>query len=95
MMAPTGCIKPVIDKDPDNPLAVKARLGLARLNVLTLIEEKNYPLAQQQADSMAVDFNSEPDLPAALFHIGKEFTWQHRYSEAKDVSCPHSCSNIA
>jgi tetratricopeptide (TPR) repeat protein len=75
----------IIDKDPNNPLAAKARLGLARLNVLTLIEEKNYPLAQQQADSMAVDFNSEPDLPVALFHIGKEFTWQHRDSEAKDV----------
>ncbi len=75
----------VIDNHPDNPFVTKARLGLARLNVLTLIGEKNYSLAQQQADSMAVDFNSESDLPAALFHIGKEFTWQHRYSEAKDV----------
>ena len=75
----------VIDNHPDNPSATKARLGLARLNVLTLIEEKDYSLAQQQVESMAVDFNSESELPAALFHIGKEFTWQHRYSEAKDA----------
>ena len=75
----------VVDQNPDNPMATKARLGLARLNALTLIEEKDYSLAQRQVESMAIDFNSEPELPAALFHIGKEFTWQHRYSEAKDT----------
>jgi predicted negative regulator of RcsB-dependent stress response len=64
----------VIDNHPDNPFVTKARVGLARLNVLTLIEEKKYSLAEQQVESMAVDFNSEPDLPVALFHIGKEFT---------------------
>jgi tetratricopeptide (TPR) repeat protein len=73
----------VIDKNPNSPVAAKARVGLARMNVLTLIEEKKYSLAQQQVESMAADFNSEPELPVALFHIGKEFTWQHRYSEAK------------
>ena len=75
----------VIENHPNNPFTTKARLGLARLNVLTLIEEKNYLLAQQQIESMAVDFNSEPELPVALFHIGKEFTWQHRYTEATDA----------
>jgi len=75
----------VVDKEPNNPMAVKARLGLARLNALTLIEEKKYSLAEQQVESMAVDFNTEPNLPETLFHIGKEFTWQHRYIEAKDA----------
>lgn len=73
----------VIDNHPNNPFTTRARLGLARLNVLTLIEEKKYLLAQQEVESMAVDFNNESELPVALFHIGKEFTWQHRYSEAK------------
>ena len=45
----------VADKEPNNPLAVKARLGLARLNVLILIEQKNYSLAKQQVESMAVE----------------------------------------
>ncbi|HEY5505010.1 MAG TPA: hypothetical protein VIK28_07620, partial [Sedimentisphaerales bacterium] len=63
----------VIDKHPNNPFVAKARVGLARLEVLALIEEKKYSLAQQQVESMAVDFKDEPDLPVALFHIGKEF----------------------
>ena len=75
----------VIDIHPNNPYVTKARVGLARLNALTLIEEKKYDLAKQQVESMAVDFNSEPGLQEALFHIGKEFTWQHRYSEAKET----------
>ncbi len=75
----------VIDTHPNNPFTTKARLGLARVNVLTLIEQKKYQLAQEQVESMAADFNSESELAVALFHIGKEFTWQHRYSEAKDT----------
>jgi tetratricopeptide (TPR) repeat protein len=75
----------VIDNHPDNPFTTKARLGLARVEVLGLIGEKDFSVAQEKLDSMIADFNDEPDLPVAIFHIGKEFTWQHRYSEAKDT----------
>ena len=75
----------IIELHPNNPFVKKSNLGLARVNALALIEEKKYSLAQQQVELMAVDFNSEPELPVALFHIGKEFTWQHRFGEAKDT----------
>lgn len=75
----------VIEIHPNNPYATKARVGLTRLDVLNLIEGKKYSLAQQQVDLMVKDFNSEPDLAVSLFHIGKEFTWQHRYSEAEET----------
>ena len=75
----------VVEIYPNNPYTTKARMGLARLDVLNLITEKKWSLAEQKVESMAVDFNSEPDLAVALFHIGKEFTWQHQYSEAKET----------
>ncbi len=75
----------VIEIHPNNPYTTKARVGLARLDVLNLIEEKKWSLARQQIESMAADFNNEPDLAVSLIHIGKEFTWQHRYSEAKET----------
>jgi tetratricopeptide (TPR) repeat protein len=75
----------VIDKSADSSLIVKARLGLARVEILGLIEEKKFSIAQEKLDSIIADFNDEPALPMALFHIGKEFSWQHRYSEAIDA----------
>jgi len=75
----------ILDKSPDSAEATKARLGLARVEVLTLIEKKKFSLAQQQVNSMAVDFNDGPDLSAALFQIGQEFFWQRKYVEARDA----------
>ncbi len=75
----------VIEIHPNNPYTIKAQVGLARLDVLNLIAEKKWSLAQQQVELMAADFNNEPDLAVSLFHIGKEYTWQHRYSEAKET----------
>jgi len=75
----------VIEIHPNNPYATKAKVGLARLDVLNLIAEKKWSLAEQQMESMVADFNGEPDLAVSMFHIGKEFTWQHRYSEAKET----------
>ncbi len=75
----------VIDKSADSSLVVKAHLGLARVEILGLIEEKKFSVAQEKLDSMIADFNDEPALSAALFHIGQEFSWQHRYTEAMDA----------
>ena len=75
----------IADKFPNSPVASKARLAIVGVNALAFIEDKNYSLAQQQADSMIVDFNNQPELPAMLFRIGQEFSWQHRYTEAKDA----------
>jgi len=72
----------ILDKSPDSD---KARLGLARVEVLGLIGEKKFSLAQQQVNSMTVDFNDGPDLSAALFQIGQEFFWQRKYVEARDA----------
>jgi hypothetical protein len=75
----------VIDNSANSSLVVKARLGLARVEILGLIGEKKFSVAQGKLDSMIADFNNEPALPVALFHIGQEFSWQHRYTEAIDA----------
>jgi tetratricopeptide (TPR) repeat protein len=75
----------VIEKSPDSVLAVKARLGLARLEVLDLIEQKEYEDANQRIESIITDFNDEPDVAVALFHIGQELFWQRQFGEARDA----------
>ena len=75
----------VADKSSES-LVVKARLGIERTKVLRLIgEEKKYSAAQEVANSMVVNFKNEPDLAAALFQIGQEFSWQRRYIEAGEA----------
>jgi tetratricopeptide (TPR) repeat protein len=75
----------VIDKSSDDSMVIKARLGLKRNMVLRLIGDKKYSAAQELTDSMTVTFKSEPDLAAALFQIGQEFSWQRRYIEAGEA----------
>jgi outer membrane protein assembly factor BamD (BamD/ComL family) len=73
------------DLSTDNSLTTKARLGLARVEILNLIGQKEYSAAREQLEYMTADFRDEPDLSAALFQIGQEFIWQRRYIEAKNA----------
>ncbi len=75
----------IADKFPNSAVATKARLAVVGVNALAFIEDKDYSRAKGQVDLMITDFNNQPDLPPMLFRIGQEFTWQHRYDEAKDT----------
>ena len=75
----------IAEKFPNSTVASKARLAVVGVNALAFIEDKNYSLAQKQVELMIKDFNNQPELPAMLFRIGQEFSWQHRYTEAKDA----------
>jgi len=75
----------VNDKQPNDNWGIKARLGLARMEVLNLIEQKEYENASQRIDSMIADFQNETDIAIALFHIGQELFWQRQFGEAKDA----------
>jgi tetratricopeptide (TPR) repeat protein len=75
----------ITDKFPNSAVAAKARLAVVGVNALAFIEDKDYSRAKGQVDSMIADFNNQSDLSPMLFRIGQEFSWQHRYAEAKDV----------
>ena len=75
----------VNDKEANSNWGVKAQLGLVRLEVLDLIGQKEYEEASQRIESIVTDFNDEPDIAIALFHIGQEFFWQRQFGEARDA----------
>ena len=75
----------VLDKSPESVLAVKARLGISRVEILNLIGQKEYEDANQRIDSMIIEFKDEPDIAVALFHIGQELFWQRQFGEARDA----------
>jgi len=72
----------VIDKSPDASLISKAQLGLVRVEILGLIEDKKFMEAKEKLDSIITDFNNVSTLGMTLFHLGQEFSWRHRYEEA-------------
>jgi TolA-binding protein len=72
----------VNDKQPDTVWGIKSRLGLSRLDILNLIEQKEFEKASQRVDSIITAFKNEQDLSAALFHIGQEFFWQRKFADA-------------
>jgi len=75
----------VIQKDPNNPYAGKARMGIARADALSLIGSKSYTDAQVAVEKMKGDFGDNPDLPEVLYQVAQQFGWERRYDEAKDI----------
>jgi TolA-binding protein len=75
----------IIEKFPDSPEAGHARLGVAGVEVLSLIEEKNFAPAQQKVDSMDADFKDNENLAQILFRVGQSFCWQRRYDESQNA----------
>jgi TolA-binding protein len=73
----------VIDNHPNNTFTTKAQLGLARVDILNLIEKKEYSAAREKVDFIVANFKDEPETSVAMFHIGQEFSWQHMYYESK------------
>jgi TolA-binding protein len=74
--------KPIIERYPDSSYAIKARLGVSRVNILSLIESGSYSLAQQGVDLLINDYNDNPDLPETLYAIADRFAWSRQYNDA-------------
>jgi TolA-binding protein len=75
----------IIKDYPDSSFASKAKLGIARANVLSLIISKDYDRAKEAFDRLAVDFILDPDLPGTLYWIAEEYKWSERFEDAKSV----------
>jgi len=69
----------------DNSTTTKARLGLARVEVLDLIGKKKYSAAREHVNYMSTDFRDEPDLAMALLQVGQEFFWKGSHFESRDT----------
>ena len=62
----------IVDKFPDNPIAKKAQLSIARLNVTSLINSGDDANAFTNIDKLISDFNGLPDLPVEIDHIAQK-----------------------
>ncbi|MGA2171872.1 MAG: tetratricopeptide repeat protein [Sedimentisphaerales bacterium] len=67
-----------IDKSPESIWGAEAQ-------ILSLINQRGYKVAQKRVNSLITDFNGNPNLSEMVFRIGQEFCWKHRYAEANDV----------
>ena len=75
----------VIKNYPGNTWTQKARLGIARADVISLVSSQNYIGAKEAIDKLSVDFSGSPDLPEALYWIVPRYEWQNKYDEAKSI----------
>jgi TolA-binding protein len=75
----------IIKEYPDSPYAAKARIGLARVEVLSLIATEKFDEAKAATEKIKVDFSSSPDLPETLFLISERYKWLSKFEDEKSI----------
>jgi TolA-binding protein len=68
-----------------NLYTAKARLGLARVDAISLIASGKYEQAREVTDKMVYDFADNNDLPGTLYWIGRKYEQNSNFEEAKRV----------
>ncbi|MGA2071028.1 MAG: tetratricopeptide repeat protein [Sedimentisphaerales bacterium] len=76
----------ITEKYPENPWAEKAKLGVVRTEIFSLINSQDYKGAEAAVDKMVVDFEGRPDLPETLYWIADRYRWSNNhFEEANDI----------
>jgi TolA-binding protein len=75
----------IIRKSPDSPWADRARLGLARAEVLSLIEKSEFTAAQGAMNKLLDDFGGWPEMPETLRAIADGYKWAEKYDDAERI----------
>lgn len=70
---------------PKSGYADKAKMGIARADILSLIAARNYGDFEKAIDKLVVDFSGHPGLPGTLYWIADELQWGKRYARAKQI----------
>jgi outer membrane protein assembly factor BamD len=73
----------IVQDYPNSRQANKAKLGIARVNVLSLIAAQKYDDAEQAFDKLIIDFSGHPDLLGTLYWIADDYQWVKEYEKAK------------
>jgi len=75
----------VMQDYPGSVYASRARLGISRAEVFSLIESQDYNQAQEAIDKMVADFNDHADLPETLYWIAERYQWDVKHEQAKNL----------
>jgi TolA-binding protein len=68
-----GVYQQIIQNHPDSPYADKARFGISRANVLSLIMSQNYDQAEDAFGKLLVDFPGHPNLEDAHYRVAEGY----------------------
>jgi TolA-binding protein len=75
----------LMQNHPGSTSASKANLGLARIQVLSLMISKDYNQAKQKLAKLVTDFPSHPNLPDTLFRVAERYEWSLKFEDSKNV----------
>jgi TolA-binding protein len=70
---------------PDSSFADRARVGLSKVEVLSLIASRNFDQAEKALDKLIADFAGHPDLPNTLYGIAEGYRLSDKYEIAKEL----------
>ena len=75
----------IIQDYSTNAYAGRAKLGLSRVKVGSLIMSRNYSEAKKAFDELAAEgFSGHQDWPATLYWIAEKYKWADRGEDAKE-----------
>lgn len=80
-----GIYQQIIKDYPDSPYALRAKLAIARAEVLSLIIAKDYDRAGQTLDELIIDFAGYEDLPETLYWIAERYRWEHKWEQVQSL----------
>lgn len=69
----------------DSPWSNKAKLGISRANVMSLIVSGKYDDANEALNKFTADFSGNSRLSASLYWIAERYQRQNRFQEANDI----------
>ncbi len=81
----SGVYQQLIQLYPDSSYADKARLGIAKSQILSYGNAGDHGRALAAIDTLTIDFSGHPDLPEALYHIAKGYKGVDKYGKADDL----------
>jgi len=78
-----GLYELIIQRRPDSQWADRARFGLARVEVLSLVEAGEFAGAQGALNKLLDDFAGDAEMPETLRTIADRYKWAEKYDEAE------------
>jgi tetratricopeptide (TPR) repeat protein len=75
----------IVRRYPDHWRARKARLRLAQMDILSLVDSGDAGAAQAAVDKLIADFPGQSELPSFLYQIAAKFKTRKEYHQARDV----------
>lgn len=75
----------IIQNYPDSPYFERAKLGISRAEVMSLIISRRFEQAQIALNKMMSDFAENPYLPETLYWITEKYEWADKFDDAKNI----------